>query len=212
MAPWSLTRPAVARLARALAAGDAASVLDAGRLASSVLASDDGATLVLRAVAMLETLLLTASEVSPAVRERLEATSRVLAADGHQAVLALLDRLWDELAALLAPPAAVRPSAAETIETYLAEHLTGRATLGGLARAIGYSRSHVSAVVRQATGERFTELRRRMQLDRACFLLRRGASVKEAALGAGFSDPSYFSRVFARRFGVPPSRWVATAR
>jgi len=31
--------------------------------------------------------------------------------------------------------------------------------------------------------------------------------VKEAALGAGFSEPAYFSRVFARRFGVPPSRW-----
>jgi len=31
--------------------------------------------------------------------------------------------------------------------------------------------------------------------------------VKEAALGAGFSKPAYFSRVFARRFGVPPSRW-----
>jgi len=36
---------------------------------------------------------------------------------------------------------------------------------------------------------------------------RSSASVKEAALGAGFSKPAYFSRVFARRFGVPPSRW-----
>jgi AraC-like DNA-binding protein len=31
--------------------------------------------------------------------------------------------------------------------------------------------------------------------------------VEEAALTAGFSEPAYFSRVFARRFGVPPSRW-----
>jgi AraC-like DNA-binding protein len=57
------------------------------------------------------------------------------------------------------------------------------------------------------TGERFSSLRRRMQLERASSLLRSSTSVKEAALGAGFSEPAYFSRVFARRFGVPPSRW-----
>jgi len=62
-------------------------------------------------------------------------------------------------------------------------------------------------LVRRATGERFSALRRRMQLERAIGLLCSGTSVKEAALGAGFSDPAYFSRVFARRFGVPPSRW-----
>jgi AraC-like DNA-binding protein len=50
-------------------------------------------------------------------------------------------------------------------------------------------------------------LRRWMQLERAVGLLRSGTSVKEAALAAGFSEPAYFSRVLARRFGVPPSRW-----
>ena len=66
---------------------------------------------------------------------------------------------------------------------------------------------YVEGPVEQYVNERFTSLRRRMQLERAIGLLRSGTSVKEAALGAGFSEPAYFSRVFARRFGVPPSRW-----
>jgi len=44
-------------------------------------------------------------------------------------------------------------------------------------------------------------------VERALGLLRDGSSVKAAALGAGFTDPAYFSRVFSRRYGVPPSRW-----
>jgi len=45
-----------------------------------------------------------------------------------------------------------------------------------------------------------------MQLERAIGLLRTATFVKEAARAAGFSDPASFSRVFARRCGVPPSR------
>jgi AraC-like DNA-binding protein len=45
------------------------------------------------------------------------------------------------------------------------------------------------------------------ELERAIGRLRSGTPVKGAALEAGFSEPAYFSRMFARRFGVPPSRW-----
>jgi AraC-like DNA-binding protein len=93
------------------------------------------------------------------------------------------------------------------VHAFVAEHLHEGISLADLARRVGYSPSHCSTLVRRTTGERFTSLRRRMQLERAIGLLRSGTSVKEAALGAGFSEPAYFSRVFARRFGVPPSRW-----
>jgi AraC-like DNA-binding protein len=85
--------------------------------------------------------------------------------------------------------------------------LDERVTLTGLARALGYSPSHVSSVVRRLTGQRFTALRRAIRLERVRWLLGRGATVKEAGLGAGFSDAAYFSRVFRRAYGVPPSRW-----
>lgn len=33
-----------------------------------------------------------------------------------------------------------------------------------------------------------------------------GKSVKEAAYAAGYQDPFYFSRVFKRTLGIPPSQ------
>jgi len=115
-----------------------------------------------------------------------------------------------ELWRTLARPLAVRPAELATVlEEYLATHLDGRARLGELARKLGYSPSHLSMLIRRATGRSFVALRRRFRLERACASLRAGASVKEAALAAGFDDPAYFSRIFKVRVGVAPSRWRA---
>lgn len=223
MPPWSFARSTVARLSQALRGRDAAEVLGAGRIASTALARAhaDARSAARAAASMIEAILLAPdAELSADVRGRLEAASRDLAMldaelDGEHGVAALtarLDEVWSELARLVATPIDVRPRVDDAVQEYLARHLDGQVTLGELARALGYSPSHVSTVIRRVTGERFTALRRNIQLDRACFLLRRGTSVKEAALGAGFADPAYFSRVFARRFGVPPSRWATAPR
>src|SRR5262245_6272182 len=111
-----------------------------------------------------------------------------------------LGTLLREVAVVGAPS---RPALGCEVSGFLAEHLHQGARLGDLARRLGYSPSHCSTLVRRQTGERFSVLRRRMQLERAIRLLRSGTSVKEAALSAGFSEPAYFTRVFSRRFGVP---------
>jgi AraC-like DNA-binding protein len=222
MPPWSFARSTVARLSQALRDRDAAEVLGAGRIVSTALvrAHGDARSAARAAASMIEAILLApAGDLSADVRARLEEASRALALlavdDGEpetDALTARLDALWAELARLVAAPVDARPCVDDAVQEYLARHLDGQVTLGELARALGYSPSHVSTVIRRVTGERFTALRRNIQLDRACFLLRRGTSVKEAALGAGFADPAYFSRVFARRFGVPPSRWATAPR
>lgn len=49
----------------------------------------------------------------------------------------------------------------------------------------------------------------RFRIDEACVLLRsQGLSVSEAAFSSGFSDQLYFSRVFKRYKGVPPSKYA----
>jgi AraC-like DNA-binding protein len=93
------------------------------------------------------------------------------------------------------------------VQACLAEHLHGRVRLADLARTLGYSPSHVSALVQRVTGERFTALRRRLRLERGRAALARGLPVKQAATEAGFDDPAYFGRVFRRAFGVAPGRW-----
>lgn len=223
MPPWSFARSTVARLSQALRGRDPAEVLGAGRIASTALvgASGDARAAARAAASMIEAILLAPDGVLPAaLRARLEAASRELASlaadlDGPSGLARLgarLDEIFADLARLVATPVEMRPRVDDAVQDYLARHLDGQVTLGELARALGYSPSHVSTVIRRVTGERFTALRRNIQLDRACFLLRRGTSVKEAALAAGFADPAYFSRVFARRFGVPPSRWAVASR
>jgi len=53
---------------------------------------------------------------------------------------------------------------------------------------------------------RFRTMRR---LDEARRLLGQGASLAEAALGAGFFDQSHMSRKFKGAYGLSPGKWLA---
>ena len=46
----------------------------------------------------------------------------------------------------------------------------------------------------------------RLKMQRAAELIKEGFSVKEAALSVGFSDQNYFSTVFKRITGRPPTK------
>lgn len=209
---WTFARAAVERLSRALRQGDAAEVVSASALTLSIVAdASDPATATRRAAGVLEAILLDASGPLPdALRAPIERTLDELLADDDDPG-PRLRALWLELAGLLEPTSTPSADVATAVQTYLADHLAEGVTLRELARALGYSPSHVSTLIQRATGQRFTVLRRTIQLERAAWLLARGTSVKEAALRAGFADPAYFSRVFQRRHGVPPSRWRAPA-
>jgi AraC-like DNA-binding protein len=211
MSPPGFGRAVLRRLLAALRARDPVAVLDAGALASALVAAErDAAAAVRRALAILDVVLLDpGADVADGLRERVERTADALSegsATSAADVGRRLAHLWREAADGFAP-AASPVALANAIQEFLATNLAERVRLQDLARTLGYSPSHVSAVIHRMTGRRFTQLRRDMQLERAMFLLRRGVPVKRSALDAGFNDPAYFSRVFARRFGVPPSRW-----
>lgn len=78
---------------------------------------------------------------------------------------------------------------------------------GAIARALGVGAQHVNWLFRRELGMTPTEAVNRERCAIAYRLLQeRGASVAAAAAAAGFADPFYFSRVFRRIYGVPPSR------
>ena len=203
MTSAALLRATLRRLTAALRAKDGEDLVRTGALLDVLIAEQPE-----RAVVVLETLLLSDDAVLPAeARSHLTEAARAEdAVPDAAATRARLAELWRTLAR----PSEPRPAALTTVlEEYLATHLDGRARLGDLARKLGYSPSHLSTLIRRATGRSFVALRRRLRFERACALLRNGASVKEAALAAGFDDPAYFSRVFKGRVGIAPSRWRA---
>jgi AraC-like DNA-binding protein len=191
------------RLRKALRRHDRDDILAAGALVSAMVAHDAAGTARRRTAVLLEALLI-AGELPGGALACVEAAIEALAASRPEAGERLADA-WHALAG--GEVARSRRSLASAVEDYLATRLGPSTTLRALASDLGYCPAHVSGMIRRLTGKRFTELRRAMQLDHARTLLAAGASVKEAALGAGFSDPAYLSRVFRKHHQVPPSRW-----
>ena len=102
-----------------------------------------------------------------------------------------------------------------TAMEYIAAHYTDAGlTVEGVAHAQGVSARYVQRLFENSGltfNERVTELR----LLRARSLLARAmeaaTSISDIALKAGFSDISYFNRIFKRRFGAPPSAFRSKA-
>ncbi|RJX73863.1 helix-turn-helix domain-containing protein [Vibrio sinensis] len=61
---------------------------------------------------------------------------------------------------------------------------------------------------KSATTRTFTDYLNEVRLDHACRRLLAGDKVSDAAFECGFNDPSYFSKRFKHRFGVPPTQFV----
>lgn len=86
-------------------------------------------------------------------------------------------------------------------------------SLDGLAALVGMDARRFTGAFREAFGLSPWQYVLRARLDAAARMLRQGkAPVTDIALATGFATPSHFATAFARRFGVPPSRWRASAR
>lgn len=91
---------------------------------------------------------------------------------------------------------------------FLEQNFATSISLADAARAAGLSPSRFCAVFKQETGTTFSRVLQRIRVDRAALLLRRGnASMGEIALRCGFSDQSYFIRVFRRERGCTPGQF-----
>jgi AraC family transcriptional regulator len=88
------------------------------------------------------------------------------------------------------------------------DQLDARHSLGGLAGLVGMDVRRFTGAFQQAFGVSPWQYVLRARLDEAARrLLRSDDAVTEIALATGFATPSHFATAFARRFGVPPSRF-----
>lgn len=79
-----------------------------------------------------------------------------------------------------------------------------------VAEDLGLNPDYVSRLFTVEGGESFHAFLTRLRLERAVALLAApGAKIAEVARRSGFPDSGYFSKVFTRRFGVPPGSWHA---
>ncbi len=109
----------------------------------------------------------------------------------------------------MAPPPE-NPAVARAREQIAASH--GEfLPLDELARSAGLSRHHFARVFKAATGLPPHAYQLQQAVEQAKALLAGGAPISQAALDAGFSDQSHFSRLFREFTGATPGQYVAAA-
>jgi AraC-like DNA-binding protein len=93
---------------------------------------------------------------------------------------------------------------------YVKQNYSQRIYSDAMARLCGMSPTHFSRSFRKAYGLTFQEFLLRYRVRQACrYMMSPTASITDIAYNVGFSDPSYFTRVFRRYLGISPSEYVA---
>lgn len=84
-------------------------------------------------------------------------------------------------------------------------------SIDDIAKAVGVSRSHLYRVFMGNVGQSPIDYLTGYRISEACSLLKNSQlSIAEIAVSVGFFDQFYFSRVFKKIKGVPPSRYLAS--
>ena len=96
---------------------------------------------------------------------------------------------------------------------YMREHLAENLSRDQVAAIACLSPSHFSRVIKQSFGHPFTELLARMRVEKARELLTRTEKgLLQICLDCGFSDQSYFTKVFQKYTGRPPGEYRKAQR
>ena len=93
--------------------------------------------------------------------------------------------------------------------SYIYENYTSRITVDDLASLVGLNTSYLGTVFRNSTGYHIRDFINRIRVNNAENLIISGnITLKEAAAKSGFDDFFYFSKVFKKIKGYPPSKVV----
>ncbi len=91
---------------------------------------------------------------------------------------------------------------------YMSEHYNEKITLEDLAEIAGFSVPHYSALFRTITGRSPIDYLIHLRIFNAKQFIMDGMPIAEAAELVGFSDIYYFSRIFKKHDGAPPSTYL----
>ncbi len=98
------------------------------------------------------------------------------------------------------------PTSTERVKAYLEQHFAEPVTLSDILREVSCARSKLCRDFKAEYGESIFEMLTRIRLENAKIQLQGDTAlkVKDVALACGFSDCSYFCRMYRRFFGKSP--------
>lgn len=96
-------------------------------------------------------------------------------------------------------------STMQSILKYIDNHYNDQLSLASLAKQFNFNYSYLSVYFHSHHSEGFSEYLNRKRINRAMELLRQGTlPVSDVCETVGFTDPSYFTRVFKKLIGTTP--------
>ena len=97
---------------------------------------------------------------------------------------------------------------AKEARRYIEKNLGKKFGIADVCRAVGCSKSTLLTAFKREFGTTVNSFVNDKRLERAEGLLYEGKkSIAEISLECGFSDQSYFSKVFSAKFGIPPTEY-----
>lgn len=91
------------------------------------------------------------------------------------------------------------------VKEYIDKHLAETISLSQAARSVFLSPQYLSRLFREQTNESFSDYVTRRKMEVARSLLESGEKkIYEVAVAVGYTDPSYFGRVFRKYYNVTP--------
>lgn len=91
---------------------------------------------------------------------------------------------------------------------YMQEHYSEPLSLQDLVNEFGFSYSYLSSYFASQTNGTFIEHLNRIRIEKACELLENPSiSISEVTEMVGYSDQSYFSKVFKKQTGITPREY-----
>lgn len=103
---------------------------------------------------------------------------------------------------------APRTAVASRMLEYIRLHCYEKLTLRDLAGALGYTEDYLSRLFHESAGCSFRQYIHRMRIQRAKRELLSGVkTIQQIAVECGYSNPKFFSTVFLKSEGMPPSTY-----
>ena len=131
----------------------------------------------------------------------------------EQDVLRLPGELFAELDAARGPAQGHGGNYVGQAVNYIKSNYSQPMRVQDIAAGLGLNRSYFCRLFRQQTGLSPQEYIVSCRLAKAAqFMTEHGMSQEEAARQAGYPDVFSFSRMFRRKYGMPPGRYAARAR